>query len=351
MNFRFDGRSKGSHRIVYPTRRAHGIVSRIGCEAQRTPSGYRSDRMLSARSARVSVRGDSDVACPAHRIQEAWWRLQTLTCFDCNSGHGTTLDGQLIRAMKAMDSIEGTEPIPTIMSNAKGRIASDLLLPVVAKTSPITVQVIGKASSPAATEDLRSNLAPGFELTLHMSFVFIPERYWRAVLRSAYLAKNKRKRTPKTILKLPDLEQSKSAVLNSLTSRSSRRSYDPAIREVRLVFNKTVVTRYRIYVEEAHYASSTVNLRLTAIRRLAYKAADCGLLSPHLVPGIRPVKGVKKHRLRIGNWLTAEQGKRLLAVFDDSDFRGKSDYAMVAVLLCCRLRRAQLAALAVGHLQ
>jgi hypothetical protein len=33
--------------------------------------------------------------------------------------------------------------------------------------------------------------------------------------------KSKRKRVPKTILKLPDLEQSKSAVLNSLTSPSS----------------------------------------------------------------------------------------------------------------------------------
>ena len=45
------------------------------------------------------------------------------------------------------------------------------------------------------------------------------------------MAKSKRKRVPKTILKLPDLEQSKSAVLNSLTSSSSKRSYDHAIRE------------------------------------------------------------------------------------------------------------------------
>jgi len=55
--------------------------------------------------------------------------------------------------------------------------------------------------------------------------------------------------------------------------------------------------------------------------------------------------------MRIGNWLTAEQGKRLLAVFNDGDFRGKRDYAMVAVLLGCGLRRAELAALAVEHLQ
>src|SRR5437868_11236361 len=138
------------------------------------------------------------------------------------------------------------------------------------------------------------------------------------------MAKNKRKHNPKAILKLPDLEQSKSAVLNSLTSQSSQRSYDHAIREFidwycsepRLAFNKTVVTRYRISLEQAHYASSTINLRLAAIRRLAYEAADSGLLSPDLAAGIRRVKGAKKLVVRIGNWLTAEQGKRLLEAFD-----------------------------------
>ena len=173
------------------------------------------------------------------------------------------------------------------------------------------------------------------------------------------MAKNKRKRNPKTILKLPDLEQSKSAVLNSLTSRSSQRSYDHAIREFidwycsepRLAFNKTVVTRYRIRLEQEQYASSTINLRLAAIRRLAYEAADCGLLSPDLAAGIRRVKGVKKHGMRIGNWLTAEQGKRLLAAFDGGNLRGKRDYAMVAILLGCGLRRAEAASLLVEDLQ
>ena len=62
-------------------------------------------------------------------------------------------------------------------------------------------------------------------------------------------------------------------------------------------------------------------LRLAAVRRPAYEAADCGLLSPDLAAGIRRVKGVKKHGMRIGNWLTAEQGKRLLAVFDQTSLR------------------------------
>src|SRR6202163_3054503 len=125
-------------------------------------------------------------------------------------------------------------------------------------------------------------------------------------------SKVKRKRTPKSVLKLPDLEQSKSAVLNSLTSPSSQRSYDHAIREFiewycsepRLAFNKTVVTRYRISLEQRNYASSTINLRLAAVRRLAYEAADCGLLSADLAAGIRRVKGVKRLGVHVDNWLT-----------------------------------------------
>src|SRR3954453_12159018 len=165
------------------------------------------------------------------------------------------------------------------------------------------------------------------------------------------MARQKRKPTTKTILRLLDLERSKTAVLNSLTSPSSRRSYDHAIREFiewyccepRLAFNKTVVTRYRIFLEQAHYASSTINLRLAAARRLAYEAADAGLLSPDLAAGIRRVKGARKHGVKIGNWLTAEQSKSLLAVFRSETLRDRRDYAIVVVLLGCGLRRAELA--------
>lgn len=152
------------------------------------------------------------------------------------------------------------------------------------------------------------------------------------------MSRTKRKCTPKTVLRLLDLEQSKSVVLNSLASQSSRRSYDHAIREFidwycsepRLAFNKTVVTRYRISLEQAHCASSTINLRLAAVRRVAYEAADAGLLSPDLAAGIRRVKGAKKFGVRVGNWLSAEQGKRLLGVFDRQTLRGSRDYAMVS---------------------
>lgn len=99
------------------------------------------------------------------------------------------------------------------------------------------------------------------------------------------------------MLALPDLEHVKSAVLSSLTSRSGQRTYDHAIREFvawygsepRLAFNRTVVLRYRIYLEQRQYAPATITLRLATVPRVAYEAADAGLLGPEPAAGIRRV--------------------------------------------------------------
>ena len=133
---------------------------------------------------------------------------------------------------------------------------------------------------------------------------------------------------------------------------NSRRSYEHAIRdfiewycsEPRLAFNKTVVTRYRIALEQRRYAPSTINLRLAAVRRLAYEASDCGLLSPDLAAGIRRVKGAKRLGVRVGNWLSVEQGKQLLAVHSGKQLRDLRNHAVLAMLLGCGLRRAELVA-------
>ena len=67
-------------------------------------------------------------------------------------------------------------------------------------------------------------------------------------------SKSRKRKSPKRILALPDLEHAKTAVLNSLTS-----------------------------------------------------ASGPGLLSPELAAGIRRVKGVRRTGVRLGNWLTPEQ--------------------------------------------
>ena len=53
----------------------------------------------------------------------------------------------------------------------------------------------------------------------------------------------------------------------------------------------------------------------------------------------------------VGNWLTAEQGKRLLLTADGASLRGKRDYATLVILLGCGPRRAELTALRVEDIQ
>ena len=81
-----------------------------------------------------------------------------------------------------------------------------------------------------------------------------------------------KRRRAKTTLRLPDLEQSKNAVLHSLAATSSQESYGHAIDEFigwycsepRLAFNRTVVLRYRFFLEQKNLAPSTINVRLAA---------------------------------------------------------------------------------------
>src|ERR1039457_4346992 len=137
---------------------------------------------------------------------------------------------------------------------------------------------------------------------------------------------------------MPELEQTKRSVLNSLASLQSRRSYQHAMDEFidwycsepRLALNRGGVLRYRMQLESQQLAPATINVRLAAVRRLVYEAADTGLLSSELVAGIRRVKGVPQLGRRVGNWLTASEGQQLLPGFDCTTLRGKRDAARLA---------------------
>ena len=163
----------------------------------------------------------------------------------------------------------------------------------------------------------------------------------------------------RAVLRLRDLDHSKSTVLNSLGSPASRRAYEFAIDEFiawycsepRPAFGRVVVTRFRMNLEARGLSSSSINQRLAAVRRLAYEAADCGLLSPELAAGIRRVKGVKQLGRRSGNWLTLEQCSAMLNCASGDDLRARRDYAMISILIGCGLRRAELAALSLDHIQ
>src|SRR5438270_725700 len=161
------------------------------------------------------------------------------------------------------------------------------------------------------------------------------------------------------LLRLPDLDHCKRAVLNSLGSPASRRVYEYAIdqfiawycSEPRLAFNRIVVARYRMHLEARGLAANTINQRLAAVRRLAQEAADSGLLSPELAAGISRVKGVKQLGFRSGNWLTQDQSSTLILATSGESLRDIRDSAMLSMLLGCGLRRSELVALNVNHIQ
>jgi hypothetical protein len=91
-----------------------------------------------------------------------------------------------------------------------------------------------------------------------------------------------KKSSAKQSLSLPDLDQARSAVLNSLPSKESQRGYRHAIDEFvtwycsdpRLSFNKAVVTRYRIHLESRQLAPGTINA-IRSARASCRRAIAC----------------------------------------------------------------------------
>jgi hypothetical protein len=78
----------------------------------------------------------------------------------------------------------------------------------------------------------------------------------------------KRRRAPKTVLRLPDLDQAKSAVLNTLSSRDAQRGYRHAMDEFiewycsepRLSFSRTVVVSDVIVLDQNSAHPVRINL-------------------------------------------------------------------------------------------
>ncbi len=170
----------------------------------------------------------------------------------------------------------------------------------------------------------------------------------------------KKKRTSAArYLKLPELEQCKTAILNSFLSTESKRSYRHSMGHVikwycsepRLALNRVVVLRYKMFLESLFLSPSTISCRLAAVRRLAFEAADEGLLSQDLVAGIQRVKGPKRLGERTGNWLTLEQGQRMIEAMPQDTMQNKRDAAMIALLFGCGLRRAEVTTLEVRQIQ
>src|ERR1700688_4333828 len=161
------------------------------------------------------------------------------------------------------------------------------------------------------------------------------------------------------IQKIAGWEKLKTLVLDSVSSPITKRVYNMALdeflawfqQEPRPGFTKATVSAWRVSLESRSLGSSSIIIRMSAIRKLAAEAADNGLLAPELAAGIARVRSAKSVGIRVGNWLSERQAQSLLNAPDVSTVRGLRDRAILAVLLGCGLRRSEVAALTIAHVE
>ena len=143
-------------------------------------------------------------------------------------------------------------------------------------------------------------------------------------------------------------------VLDTVPSAHSKRNYATALDHLFRFAASQPLTRallmeYRASLE--HLSPSTINVRLAAIRRMVTEAQKNGMLGVEEAGQLTSIPNIKQAGTRMGNWLTREQAKELLAVPDRSTLKGKRDYVILALLVGCALRRTELAKLGVETIQ
>lgn len=165
--------------------------------------------------------------------------------------------------------------------------------------------------------------------------------------------------TPNALVTPDYAQQIIALVLDGLHSPHSKRAYGAALQEFlawyeaqgRPGLNKATVQHYRTHLQERGLSPASINLRLSAVRKLAQEAADNDLLDQAQANGIGKVRGVKQHGVRLGNWLTREQAQALLDLPDKRTLKGLRDRALLALMIGAGLRRSEIADLTFAHIQ
>jgi integrase len=143
-------------------------------------------------------------------------------------------------------------------------------------------------------------------------------------------------------------------VLDSVQSIHSKRNYAKALDDL-FVFcasrplSRALLMEYRTSME--NLSPSTINVRMSAIRKLVGEARRNGLIGLEEAANLTDVPNVRQKGTRLGHWLTREQARELLAVPDRSKIKGKRDYVILALLVGCALRRQELASLKIEDIQ
>lgn len=158
----------------------------------------------------------------------------------------------------------------------------------------------------------------------------------------------------------PDWASLKNLILNNLASRHSRRAYGSALDEfaawlishvAHRRFERTAVLEYRAELIARGLSSASVNLRLSAVRRLAAECSESGLIASTVAAGVLRVPGLKRRGIRLGRWLTLDEAADFLGSVDRTSTKGKRDAALLTTLIGTGLRRDEIIRLSFDQIQ
>jgi integrase len=143
-------------------------------------------------------------------------------------------------------------------------------------------------------------------------------------------------------------------VLDSVVSPHSKRNYAKALDDLFAFcasrpLSRPLLMEWRAGMESL--SPSTINVRLSAVRKMIGEARRNNMIGSEEATSLTDIPNISQKGTRLGNWLTREQAKELLAVPDRSTLKGKRDYVMLALLVGCALRRNELAELDVETIQ
>jgi integrase len=148
------------------------------------------------------------------------------------------------------------------------------------------------------------------------------------------------------------------AVLNGVPAENSKRNYALALDELAAFakeqmqpISRALLFEFRTTLLKRNLSASTINVKLSAVRKLVDEAKRAGVIGVEEASQMSDVPNIPQRGTRLGNWLTREQAKELLAVPDRSTLKGKRDFVILALLTGCGLRRNELAMLDVETIQ
>ncbi len=152
----------------------------------------------------------------------------------------------------------------------------------------------------------------------------------------------------------PRLLHLKQIVIDGVAAANSKRNYSQALDHLFAFaagqpINRELLLAWRAAMESQ--SPSTVNIRLSAMRSLVAEAKRARMLSSEEAETLSDIPNLKQAGTRLGNWLTREQAKEILAIPDRSKLKGKRDYVILSLLVACALRRTELAELDVATIQ